>query len=254
MPHAAPHNYIGEHMATHYSLDDPLFFMHHANVDRLWAVWQDYNDHDLIDKTDITSTQYSSAMDTAMPYTGASVLDFTNGANTPTARDMHESYNDVVSVQYGNDNIARLLQQVSPYTANNNWVEVATAAPKGPECSTGPTPAPTPAPPTPAPTPAPPTTPAPTPAPNGNGNGNGKGKGRRLLQEQGNGNPDFGSQRFNDKWAAIRAERPEASSLDVLRQLAKDDCEDRGNPVAASMEWIIANNMQDHLAAFQCFH
>jgi hypothetical protein len=29
-------------MAVMTSPDDPLFFLHHANVDRMWAIWQDY--------------------------------------------------------------------------------------------------------------------------------------------------------------------------------------------------------------------
>lgn len=34
------HIYIGGHMATIYAPNDPLFFLHHAFVDKLWADWQ----------------------------------------------------------------------------------------------------------------------------------------------------------------------------------------------------------------------
>jgi len=34
------HIYIGGHMATMYAPNDPLFFLHHAFVDKLWADWQ----------------------------------------------------------------------------------------------------------------------------------------------------------------------------------------------------------------------
>lgn len=38
--HNRGHNFIGGHMATGYSPNDPVFWLHHANVDRLWANWQ----------------------------------------------------------------------------------------------------------------------------------------------------------------------------------------------------------------------
>ncbi|HEX6160480.1 MAG TPA: tyrosinase family protein, partial [Thermoanaerobaculia bacterium] len=34
------HNWIGGHMRLGVSPNDPMFFMHHANIDRLWAMWQ----------------------------------------------------------------------------------------------------------------------------------------------------------------------------------------------------------------------
>ncbi|KAL7535624.1 hypothetical protein ACHAWF_005215, partial [Thalassiosira exigua] len=41
-PHGVVHSSIGENMMSMYAPDDPLFFPHHANVDRVWAIWQDY--------------------------------------------------------------------------------------------------------------------------------------------------------------------------------------------------------------------
>jgi hypothetical protein len=38
--HGNVHNAIGGDMATAHSPTDPLFFLHHANVDRLWAQWE----------------------------------------------------------------------------------------------------------------------------------------------------------------------------------------------------------------------
>jgi tyrosinase len=38
--HNTGHNFIGGHMATGNSPNDPVFWLHHANVDRLWANWQ----------------------------------------------------------------------------------------------------------------------------------------------------------------------------------------------------------------------
>lgn len=39
--HNPVHAMIGGQMATGTSPNDPVFFLHHANVDRLWALWQD---------------------------------------------------------------------------------------------------------------------------------------------------------------------------------------------------------------------
>jgi tyrosinase len=38
--HNRGHNFIGGHMAGAFSPNDPVFWLHHANVDRLWANWQ----------------------------------------------------------------------------------------------------------------------------------------------------------------------------------------------------------------------
>ena len=40
MPHNPVHNIIGNVMADMQSPTDPIFFLHHANVDRLWSAWQ----------------------------------------------------------------------------------------------------------------------------------------------------------------------------------------------------------------------
>ena len=39
--HNFGHNWIGGSMNMMSSPQDPVFFLHHANVDRLWALWQD---------------------------------------------------------------------------------------------------------------------------------------------------------------------------------------------------------------------
>ncbi|RJG01264.1 tyrosinase family protein [Noviherbaspirillum sedimenti] len=40
MPHNPVHNILGNAMATMQSPTDPIFWLHHANVDRLWSAWQ----------------------------------------------------------------------------------------------------------------------------------------------------------------------------------------------------------------------
>ncbi|CAE6478903.1 unnamed protein product [Rhizoctonia solani] len=48
-PHDSVHNEINDDMASSFSPVDALFFMHHNNVDRLWALWQGRNDQRLKD-------------------------------------------------------------------------------------------------------------------------------------------------------------------------------------------------------------
>ena len=38
--HNRVHVWVGGSMSPGTSPDDPVFFMHHCNVDRLWALWQ----------------------------------------------------------------------------------------------------------------------------------------------------------------------------------------------------------------------
>ncbi|HFJ9274460.1 TPA: tyrosinase family protein [Bacillus cereus] len=39
--HNAPHNWVGGVMAGAGSPEDPIFWLHHSNIDRLWAIWQE---------------------------------------------------------------------------------------------------------------------------------------------------------------------------------------------------------------------
>jgi len=40
LPHNAVHGAVGGVMGTYNSPQDPLFWLHHANIDRLWEVWR----------------------------------------------------------------------------------------------------------------------------------------------------------------------------------------------------------------------
>jgi hypothetical protein len=42
-PHGSLHDWVGATMADMISPNDPLFFVHHANVDRMYSLWQDFN-------------------------------------------------------------------------------------------------------------------------------------------------------------------------------------------------------------------
>jgi tyrosinase len=41
--HAAVHNAVGGTMSTSFSPRDPIFWLHHCNLDRIWARWEDSN-------------------------------------------------------------------------------------------------------------------------------------------------------------------------------------------------------------------
>lgn len=38
--HNGPHEWIGGNMMPHTAPNDPVFFLHHSNIDRIWAIWQ----------------------------------------------------------------------------------------------------------------------------------------------------------------------------------------------------------------------
>lgn len=120
-PHAAPHAFIGGSMLEMVSPIDPLFFAHHANVDRLWSLWQDYNDHDQIDTSLYeTPVHYEGQLlDMPMVFARNRLFRMDNGSY-PTPRDVL-SNNNVVNVLYRNDQLARRLR----YDANPDWFELA---------------------------------------------------------------------------------------------------------------------------------
>ncbi|HEX5740595.1 MAG TPA: tyrosinase family protein [Pilimelia sp.] len=42
-PHNAVHNALGGHMSSGVSPNDPLFWLHHCFIDRIWSIWQQEN-------------------------------------------------------------------------------------------------------------------------------------------------------------------------------------------------------------------
>ena len=48
-PHDTGHNWIGGHMARWASPTDPAFWFHHAQVDRIWALWQQNHPNEIAD-------------------------------------------------------------------------------------------------------------------------------------------------------------------------------------------------------------
>lgn len=69
LPHAQIHSIIFGDMGPATSPNEPLFFLHHGNVDRVWAKWQGRNDTRLADYTGFqdTSKYVAASLDDAMP-------------------------------------------------------------------------------------------------------------------------------------------------------------------------------------------
>jgi tyrosinase len=60
LPHGLPHMFVGYSMATMSSPDDPFFWLHHCNIDRLWHLWMDCNGWDKITRDQLTYNQYEA--------------------------------------------------------------------------------------------------------------------------------------------------------------------------------------------------
>jgi hypothetical protein len=119
--HAIPHNFCGFSMTQMFSPDDPLFFLHHCNVDRLYTVWKDCHGHEKVSSSALTDSQYYNTRGTGfdkssqIPYWWDSyetqVLPKTNGAwPTPTQLWSHGEDNagyDGINYRYGKDQMVR---------------------------------------------------------------------------------------------------------------------------------------------------
>jgi len=150
IPHGWPHMNMGFSMSMMYSPDDPLFMLHHCNIDRIYAIWQDCYDYEQVKKADIgtkhfnpgtsrpynpvTGLQYVMGTDSPMPYamsstgsgsTGTAVYSVVFGSTWPSPRDMWPSglQNDGykgLNVRYGNDAMVDLISRSGSCTSKGN--------------------------------------------------------------------------------------------------------------------------------------
>jgi Common central domain of tyrosinase len=124
--HATPHNLVGGSMTSMSAPDDPLFYLHHANVDRIWAIWQDWMGHDEMhrDYYEVPIHYEGRWIDEPMSFPPTDVVDWDfrmdETGDYPTPRDVLNN-NDRIRVRYVDDQMARTLR----YTPNSTWFEPA---------------------------------------------------------------------------------------------------------------------------------
>jgi len=79
-PHGLPHMNIGFSMSSMWSPDDPIFWLHHGNVDRLYHFWIDCQEYENIPANSIGENQYKAMNPTSgtraarNPYTGSAYI------------------------------------------------------------------------------------------------------------------------------------------------------------------------------------
>ncbi|CAB9505659.1 Hemocyanin, beta-C chain unit [Seminavis robusta] len=118
-PHASVHQFIGGQMRNTFSSEDPLFWLHHANVDRIWALWQNYQGHHNLGPEDYEWEHYHANLDSQLTING----DRGGYFDRPSIRQVL-SNRGLVNVQYMDDNLARNLIQTSGQFAqsiNEGW-------------------------------------------------------------------------------------------------------------------------------------
>jgi len=130
LPHGWVHMNFGWTMGMMNSPDDPVFMLHHCNIDRIYAIWQDCWDYELVSKTMMTSAHYAPStyppynpysdrlynlgIDSPMPYamsaagsgsTARAIYSVVFPSTWPTPRDMWPSVNGYkgLNVRYGPD-------------------------------------------------------------------------------------------------------------------------------------------------------
>jgi hypothetical protein len=144
---------LGFSMSMMYSPDDPVFMLHHCNIDRIYAIWQDCYDYEQVKKADIatkhfnagttrpynpvTGLQYVMGNDSPMPYamsstgsgsTGTPVYSVVFGSTWPTPRDMFpwgpivgtDTGYKGLNVRYGDDALVNLIARSGSCSSKGN--------------------------------------------------------------------------------------------------------------------------------------
>jgi tyrosinase len=149
--HSCTHLFLGFSMKTQSSPDEPMFFMHHGNVDRLFHLWADCWDYEGIScdslgpnqYTEINPTPggsavcytvgkdkfpYSVTVDTVIPYKfGSGSSTFIPEAKWPKIKDLWTCGEEGrpgwmgMYYRYGTDAIAQILSTRSGACKSNNW-------------------------------------------------------------------------------------------------------------------------------------
>ena len=120
-PHAATHNFIGGSMIDESAPNDPLFWIHHANVDRLWSLFQDYHGHTTTPfRSYNVPTHYEGVnLDFPMPFGGTKSWDFRiRNLRPPTPREVLSNNGYILNVRYIHHNP---LPSEPGYTTDRQW-------------------------------------------------------------------------------------------------------------------------------------
>jgi len=157
--HGTAHNNI--HICLSYSMqtqgspDEPMFYMHHGNIDRLFHFWANCQGYNLADPNTLTTNQYISinptdptaspphtakdangnpydtSLDSTVPLfvSGENTFVFLPSTNFPKVRDMwtmgssdctHTGWNGLC-YRYGSDGLANLATQTSACQSCGSW-------------------------------------------------------------------------------------------------------------------------------------
>jgi hypothetical protein len=127
-PHMLFHGIVGGHMETDWSAADPIFWVHHSNIDRHWTMWQDYWDHDDCNTLEYMDPwHYEGDLDTQLHFSGSGVswnFEIEQGDGSwdyPTVRDVMSNLGPRMYVTYMNDHLSPLLD----YDPNPRLFQIA---------------------------------------------------------------------------------------------------------------------------------
>jgi hypothetical protein len=133
-PHALPHNFIGGDLGTMggvFSSFDPLFWLHHCNVDKWFALYQNYAGHDKIKSVDARANVHGpKQLNRPLLYSGDNIppevshFFYAPGTNNfPTSQKVLLNDN-LVKVTYAGDTLAKhlkgLLMMINKATTISN--------------------------------------------------------------------------------------------------------------------------------------
>jgi hypothetical protein len=120
-PHAATHNFVGGSMVNQNAPNDPLFWIHHANVDRIWSMWQDYHRHTNVPFRfyNVPKHYEGSLLDVPMPFGSTKSWDFRiRNLRTPTPREVLSNNGFLIKVRYVHKNP---IPSERGYITNRQW-------------------------------------------------------------------------------------------------------------------------------------
>ena len=121
--HRQVHHWVGGAHAYWWAPDDPTFILHHSNVDRIFALWQNYHGHTTVASSDYTSVHYHDNLDSPLVIEAADVVNFDGPGRDrpPTPRELLSNQGEILNVVYNDDNLAMLLLELNGWNINLNW-------------------------------------------------------------------------------------------------------------------------------------